>query len=40
MKERKLRKIMYGQTAAILSFTFLLMVYAPGIDLDIGLGRI
>jgi len=39
MEEKKrLRKIMYGQMAAILSFT--LMMYAPGIDLDIELGRI
>jgi len=36
--ERKLRKIIHGQTAAILSFT--LMMHAPGIDLDVELGRI
>ena len=37
-EKKRLRKIMYGQMAAILSFT--LMMYAPGIDLDIELGRI
>ena len=36
--KKRLRKIMYGQMAAILSFT--LIMYAPGIDLDIELGRI
>lgn len=35
--KKRLSKIMYGQMAAILSFT--LMMYAPGIDLDIELGQ-